>query len=111
MARTYHHRTQKTQHNGHDYWSRNKCNRGGAAGYGSYGSYGRKILHVELRMQDKHICRKAMNDAEIFSVEPQSIEEDYEYEHFVDARVEESDVPSLTEEMLIDSLKCVINYK
>ena len=108
MARTYHHRTQKSQHNGHDYWSRNKCNRGGAAGYGSYG---REILHVELRMQDKHICRKAMGDAEIFSVEPQSIEADYEYEHFVDARVEESDVPSLTEEMLIDSLKCEINYK
>ena len=108
MARTYHHRTQNTQHDGYDQCSRYKCNRGHGGGHGPHT---KKLAHVELRMQDKDICRKAMNDTEIFSVEPQSIDADYEYEHFVDARVEESNVPSLTEEMLIDSLKYVINYK
>jgi len=59
MSRTYHHRNQKTQHIGHDYGARYKCNRKFNQ---SYGKYGRALADSERRNVSKDMIRDELDE-------------------------------------------------
>lgn len=60
MSRTKHHRHQRRQHMGQDYWSRMACNKWGAL---YYGVHGRNIADSERRIQDKSEVATGINEA------------------------------------------------